>query len=503
MKKLIIITFILLCFPNFHIIAQKSQSVFKLNRELKKIENIDSLLDFEIREVNRLYERSVTFRKRMVNLANYLKANPDKPLGSQNLTSLKSNTNVFMMLRDSLYAYTYKYENAMKISQSFLESKNITELERTKAVMLSTATALILYDNYLLGVVLLEQDYRIRRVANEADIGFSVDANELRKISKAANSRKNQKRIIKGIEFLERREELFAHEKDEEYVFLRELIYKSPSKDYLKKIDSTGTFKKKLQLSQMFISDHMAYFSNNNINGFSKYFGNTTGLIETRKGIMFGNEHLKAEILKVLQPLDILLEKTPFRLTDKLIPGYFGHAAIWVGSGHELDSLGVWKHEVIQKYHSEVAPNGNLKDKNGKMIIEALREGVKLSSLEDFLNVDDFVILRPVFHDSLPYDQKKESLILAFRQIGKEYDFNFDINTTEKIVCSELVYICFPKINWTTEKVVGRHTISPDNVSSLTWESDQLQLISFYHNGVKCKEEEKVKILKELILSEN
>ena len=28
---------------------------------------------------------------------------------------------------------------------------------------------------------------------------------------------------------------------------------------------------------------------------------------------------------------DILLEKTPFRLTDKLIPGYWGHAAVWIG----------------------------------------------------------------------------------------------------------------------------------------------------------------------------
>ena len=503
MKKITIITFILICLTTVEMMAQKSQSVLKLNRELRRVENIDSLLNYQISEMNRLYERSVYFRMMMVDFASQLKADPEKPLDSQSLYFFKSNTNVFMKLRDSLLSYTYRYENTMRLSQSSLKRKNITELERTKAVMLSTACALILYDNYLLGVVLLEQDTRIRRLANASDKGFDVSPNQLHKITKSANSSKNQKRIIKGIEFVERREKLFANESDKDYLFLLDLINSSPSRDYLKRIDYTGYFSKKIRLSQIFISDLMAGIGNNSLNGLSKFFGNTTGLVETRKGKMYKDLDLKQEILKELQPLDILLEKTPFRLTDKFIPGYFGHVAIWVGNGFELDSIGVWDHEVIQKYHADVAPNDDLKSENGKIIIEALRDGVKLSTLDDFLNVDDFVILRPVFQDSLSYEQKKESLLLAFRQIGKEYDFNFDINTTDKIVCSELAYICYPKINWTTEKVVGRHTISPDNVASLVWESNQMELVSFYHNGVKSEEKGQEKLLKQLILGEN
>ncbi len=501
MKKIKLVVILLLCFAHLQIAAQKSQSVFKLNKELKKIENLDSLLNYEISEVNRFYDRSVFFRIQMVNFAKELKADPEKPLGSHNLNFIKSNTNDFMNLRDSLYTYTYKYEKAMKISQSFLKRKNITELQRTKAVMLSTACALILYDNYLLGVVLMEQDSRVRRAANASDIGFGVNPNQLLKVSKAANSIKNQKRIIKGIEFVERREELFANETDESYLHLRELIYTSPSKDYLKRTDFTG-FRNKVRLSQIFVSDLMADISNNSMNELSKFFGNTAGVVATRKGKMYNNSELKKEILKDLQPLDILLEKTPFRLTDKFIPGYFGHAAVWVGNGYDLDTTGVWEDEVIQNYHSDVAPEGDMESADGKAIVEALREGVKLSTLDDFLNVDDFVILRPVFPDSLGYDQKKESLLLAFRQIGKEYDFNFDVNTTEKIVCSELPYFCFPKIKWTTEKVIGRHTISPDNIASLVWESDQIELISLYVDGKKCAEKEQEQLLKELILGE-
>ncbi len=498
-KTLIILC---LCFAFFQASAQKRQSVYKLNRKLKKVENIDSLLEVEVGEVQRFYKRSVFFRKEIVNFVTELNADEEKPLGAQNLNFLKSNTNRFMKLRDSLYFFTFKYENAMKISQSFLKKKNITEFQRTKAVMLSTACALMLYDNYLLAVVLMEQDDRIRRIANDPDIGFGVKPNQLRKVSRAANSVKNQKRILKGIKFLERRTNMFASEKDAVYVYLSNLIDTSPSKDYLKQIDESEGLSKSLRLSNMFISDLFAEIGTSSMNDLSKFFGNTAGMVATRKGIMYDDLTLKNQILEELQPLDILLEKTPFRLTDKFIPGYFGHVAIWVGNGQEMVNMNVWNHEVVSKHHEDLAPKGNLKSQDGKYIIEALREGVKMSTLDEFLNVDDFVILRPKFPDGMELEEKKKALLLAFRQVGKEYDFNFDINTTEKIVCSELAFICFPTIEWPTEKMVGRHTISPDNVASLVWESDQLELISFYRNGVKLKEDEDKKVLKELILAE-
>jgi hypothetical protein len=77
----------------------------------------------------------------------------------------------------------------------------------------------------------------------------------------------------------------------------------------------------------------------------------------------------------------------------------------------------------------------------------------------------------------------KEALILAFRQLGKKYDFNFDVDTTDKIVCSELAYVSFPSVDWPTERTLGRHSISPDNVAKLAWNNVPLELIVFYHDG--------------------
>jgi hypothetical protein len=224
----------------------------------------------------------------------------------------------------------------------------------------------------------------------------------------------------------------------------------------------------------------------------SGLFGNSIGLYESRKGKLYGDADALAQIQSELQPLDILLEKTPFRLTDKLIPGHFGHVAIWTGSQAELIDAGVWEELIVNQYAESIDSEHR--------IIEALRSGVQLSRLEEFLNVDDLVILRPIFDETTRHDDEREALLMAFRQVGKKYDFNFDVNTTDKIVCSELAYISFPAFDWPTDEVLGRHSISPDNVAEMAWNNVPLRLVMFYHDGELVPEEEQADKMRELML---
>ncbi|MDX2412390.1 MAG: YiiX/YebB-like N1pC/P60 family cysteine hydrolase, partial [Woeseiaceae bacterium] len=137
--------------------------------------------------------------------------------------------------------------------------------------------------------------------------------------------------------------------------------------------------------------------------------------------------------------------------------------------------------------------------KDQKQIIEALRDGVQLNTLEHFINVDDIAILRPIFDESNAKEFAKEALVMAFRQLGKKYDFNFDVDTTDKIVCSELAYISFPSVDWPTEKTLGRHSISPDNVAQLAWNNVPLELIMFYHDGKLVEETIQLAKMQELM----
>ncbi len=157
-----------------------------------------------------------------------------------------------------------------------------------------------------------------------------------------------------------------------------------------------------------------------------------------------------------MQPLDVLLEKTPFRLTDKFIPGYWGHIAIWLGTEEQLRTAGLW---------NDLSADLKERIKSGHYVLEALRPGVQVNKLVNFLNIDDLAVMRPNFIKSTA--EAAYYLNRAQKQVGKEYDFNFDIETDKKIVCSELAYVVFddPEFNWAVGKSVGRYTISPDNVA--------------------------------------
>jgi hypothetical protein len=224
----------------------------------------------------------------------------------------------------------------------------------------------------------------------------------------------------------------------------------------------------------------------------SELFGNVIGLYEERKGKLYrmpAEEQKK--ITDGLMLLDILFDKAPFRLTDRFIPGHWGHVGLWVGDSDdipELRRLGVWEElpgieaEARSKYGYS-GPSFQESIEQDRGILEALRPGVELNTFADYLNIDDLAVIRDA---SLTDDKKKEYLLRAFAQIGKEYDFNFDVETHKRIVCSELAFVVFHDYDWPVERSVGRYTVSPDNVAVLALEEgDPFSPVLLYHEGKK------------------
>ena len=229
----------------------------------------------------------------------------------------------------------------------------------------------------------------------------------------------------------------------------------------------------------------------------SKAFGNSAGLFQSREGKL--KDLPEAEVQKIvtkLKPLDVLFEKTPFRLTDKFIPGHYGHVAIWVGTEGELRELGIWEqlpelyHIAVERY-SYQGPSFQHSIRNGKHIIEALRTGVQINSMRDFLDIDDLAVIRPKdclkgdeSSNCLSLEKKRKYLLEAFRQVGKEYDFNFDVNTESEIVCSEMAYRTFVDLDFSTTRTMGKHSMSPDQVALMADEpADPFYPVLIYFDG--------------------
>lgn len=213
--------------------------------------------------------------------------------------------------------------------------------------------------------------------------------------------------------------------------------------------------KKKFKLQIFGISDAIVSIFNKITNFLSGFFGNVAGSIHWRKGYLLENSAAIEIAKNSLRPMDIILEKSPFVLTDKLIPGHYGHVAIYLGTKTQLEDIGMWNHPDIVPHQDEIEA--------GNTILEAVRPGVRLNSVEGFMNIDEYTIMRKT--DGLQSSaQVSEQISRGIDQLGKDYDFNFDISTLEKIVCSELIYIVFGHVNWPTEYRLGRPTVTPDDI---------------------------------------
>jgi uncharacterized protein YycO len=112
-----------------------------------------------------------------------------------------------------------------------------------------------------------------------------------------------------------------------------------------------------------------------------------------------------------------------------------------------------------------------------------------MNSLSRFMNIDDLAILR---QPGLSLDKRREMLLQALRQVGKAYDFNFDAESTDRIFCSKLVYMTHADITWPTSRIMGRFTVSPDDIAKRAVVDPVLEVALLYHDGKEIgKEREK------------
>jgi hypothetical protein len=236
----------------------------------------------------------------------------------------------------------------------------------------------------------------------------------------------------------------------------------------------------------------------------SKAFGNSMGMIHSgRDGHMRSiatNPEKLAALKAQLRPLDILLEKSRFLATDKTIPGHYGHVAVWMGSPEQLKASGISDDRLESLFIKAKIGYGYMANfpaaqqvsfkqsiEQGHAVLEALRSGVQLNSLEHFLNIDDLAVLRFNFCDEtftgncITKDQIVTYLSEGFKQVGKKYDFAFDTETEREIVCSELVFRMFVDKTWPTSSSIGpMNAISPDQVAiKADWLKGRPTLTSF------------------------
>jgi hypothetical protein len=211
-----------------------------------------------------------------------------------------------------------------------------------------------------------------------------------------------------------------------------------------------------------------------------------------------------------LSPGDILLERREWYMTNVGIPGFWTHAALFIGSSAHRDALSrdphvqIWLEkqgaqrldDLIHKRHPQAHAAMQIPCKDGHLpqVIEALSPGVSLTSLEQSAACDSLAVLRP----RLSKAARAAAVVRAMRYYSRPYDYDFDFGSDRSLVCTELVVKSYlpgesqKGLQLPLERLMGR-MVTPANAFVRQFDEtfgtgdQQMDLILFLDGNEKTK----------------
>ncbi|MCB1051398.1 MAG: hypothetical protein KDC71_12445 [Acidobacteria bacterium] len=181
------------------------------------------------------------------------------------------------------------------------------------------------------------------------------------------------------------------------------------------------------------------------------------------------------DLHRKLQPGDVLLERREWYLSNIGIPGFWCHAALYIGTPEErlaffqdergLPTGATEFERQLQSQFPRAYANHRAKNDHGEAtrVIEAIADGVVFTSLEHSCHADSVAVLRP----HLTKTQIAQALQRAFSHAGKPYDYQFDFATDQALVCSELVFKAYEGlIDFSFSSSFGKQMVPPNQIAA-------------------------------------
>jgi len=225
-----------------------------------------------------------------------------------------------------------------------------------------------------------------------------------------------------------------------------------------------------------------------------------------RKHVALISQKQIRDLLPLLEPGDLLFERREWYLSNVGLPGFWAHAALYVGTPEQRRKFFAEDGELRQWINSSGGENGDFElwlkticpdaYKHSEKIqevghvprvVEAIGEGVSFTTIEHSAACDSLAVLRP----RLSKKEKARAILKAFQYSGRPYDFNFDFLTDASLVCSELVYKCYEPASGFTglifplRDMLGRKVTPPNEMvrqfdSQFGTPAQQTDFVLFY-----------------------
>ncbi len=185
-------------------------------------------------------------------------------------------------------------------------------------------------------------------------------------------------------------------------------------------------------------------------------------------------------------PGDVMLQRREWYVSNVGLPGFWSHAALYIGTADERRRFMAADPAVQQWVRAQGEASGDfekllerrypqayalsLKGQehgHAPRVIEAISEGVSFTTLEHSADADSLVTLRP----RVSKPEVARAILRSFRYSGRPYDFNFDFQTDATLVCTELIYKAYEPgegqrgVRLQLEEMVGRTAIPANSIA--------------------------------------
>ncbi len=157
-----------------------------------------------------------------------------------------------------------------------------------------------------------------------------------------------------------------------------------------------------------------------------------------------------------LRPGDILLERRNWHLSNIGLPGFWPHAALYVGTPEEIARA--FGPDFLRRLRRRFPARLREYAAKPNRVIEALAEGVIFTTLEQSAGADYVCALRP-------RRGARAAVERAFHYHGRPYDFDFDFLSDSALVCSELVWKGYQEaLDLPLVPIAGRLVLPPTEI---------------------------------------
>jgi len=211
----------------------------------------------------------------------------------------------------------------------------------------------------------------------------------------------------------------------------------------------------------------------------AEWLGDTRMVSE---GVRLVRDEQIAELGRHVCPGDVLLERRNWYLSNVGLPGFWPHAALYVGTQREIADAfdhdpgvttrwGTLSEHLARSYPEAWRALGD-HDEHGRArrVIEAVGEGVVAATLEHTCAADYVAVVRP----RLGPVERARAVVRACAFFGRPYDFAFDFATDDALVCSELVVKAYEPegedgrgLRLRYEAIGGKEVVSPTELARL------------------------------------